>query len=1142
MKRFIFALLKTCQTVTLGLVAFALAPGLAHAAEAGPDKPEETYRRQLLLVLDPLQTSVTALQIVSNDPSDPEVSKILDVIGPNEGIRKVLIDDLSSEVTQKADRPALSVESLLSNYMVVTYETLDEAARAIQRLKQFALVLNVQPNVRYQSSQTYYLEKNPSYSSEGTYQWGTNGSSTMNLPGAWAKLLGFAQIGAVDRGIYWDGAPLSTLKDLAGNFRAHFSRAAKLGQEEITAGQFLALDNDFNEAGSFRGHGTHVSGLMAANPPPSQPIGMRGACPKCSLAMMRFHPDPDEDVGSQLIVELVRSGVQVINLSWGTPAYDPDSPRPPAYCITSPNDTTLICLALQFAYNRQVAVVAASGNNRAAIQFPANQSTTFAVGGLERNPSSGAEQFWVNGWLTGGGSCPQGGVGVSQTGSNCSDGANVSAGKYQFVAPAKNVLSTTYKGYDYHPDIHCGDLWDPYEEGQPGNSGYLAEGYGTCTGTSMAAPIVAGLIGLMRSANPLLSSVDINAVLKRRSSGGGSVIDSNLGWGIPIAPDAVTAALSGANVSNPNLFDTGIKNRTTPLFSLYSSQGRNHYYTSVPQGGSAAITGTIKPSPKYKLVTSNFSANCSLATSGSCNNKPVNLSPTPQVKKPDGTSAGSGVPLRIINTGAGAPANITTPAISYVYTGSSGTASSAMTWPNRPLLPDINRSSTFVAELASDYALTYQSIGNVIPGYSVYPGITTIVVNPKSFLSVYVSHVNPVAGGPDLIPLYRLSRRCGDFASDICDAPGAANYNPFHVSHVYTTDTTELGTLTAAPNNYKLDGIDGYVFPKSYANAPVAGAVYLCRLRDPVRDEMILFPGNGSGGKKCYPPFPSYAAGSYYSAMLGGTEWLGWVIPYDGGNPPPTVSLTAPTGGSSYSPGATITISASATDAGGGVKFYSNGALVASDNTSPYSKTFTAGQPGSYVLYANATDSQGAQTTSAPVTINVNCPNPTPVFANPGFEVPSVGAGNYDDNPAGSAWTWVPVWGGGQSGISGNGSAFTSGNPNAPAGAQVAFIQGNNYAIQDVCFQNAGTYHVRLLAAQRGTYNNGGLQLELWVDGGYVGVIALAGSAPIDKTYQQKDSPSFTVTAGYHQIQLQGSNPSGLDNSILFDQAQILSP
>jgi len=156
--------------------------------------------------------------------------------------------------------------------------------------------------------------------------------------------------------------------------------------------------------------------------------------------------------------------------------------------------------------------------------------------------------------------------------------------------------------------------------------------------------------------------------------------------------------------------------------------------------------------------------------------------------------------------------------------------------------------------------------------------------------------------------------------------------------------------------------------------------------------------------------------------------------------------------------------------------------------------------------------------------------------------VPSVGAGNYDDNPAGSAWTWVPVWGGGQSGISGNGSAFTSGNPNAPAGAQVAFIQGNNYAIQDVCFQNAGTYHVRLLAAQRGTYNNGGLQLELWVDGGYVGVIALAGSAPIDKTYQQKDSPSFTVTAGYHQIQLQGSNPSGLDNSILFDQAQILSP
>lgn len=305
---------------------------------------------------------------------------------------------------------------------------------------------------------------------------------------------------------------------------------------------------------------------------------------------------------------------------------------------------------------------------------------------------------------------------------------------------------------------------------------------------------------------------------------------------------------------------------------------------------------------------------------------------------------------------------------------------------------------------------------------------------------------------------------------------------------------------------------------------------------------MILFPGTGSGGKKCYPPFPSYASGSYYSTTIGGTDWLGWVIPYDGGNPPPTVSLTAPSPGATYAPGATITISANATDAGGGVKFYSNGVQVASDNSSPYSKTFTAGPPGTYVLYANATDALGAQTTSAPITINVSCPSPTATFTNPSFEAPVVGFGNYDDNPTGSSWTWVSVWGGGQSGIAGNGSAFTSANPNAPAGSQVAFIQGENYAIQDVCFPSTGSYRVTLLGAQRGSFNNGGLNLDLYVDGALIGPIWQSPFGSNPTTYAARTSGSFTVSAGYHQIMLWGRNPGGLDNSVLFDQVQILSP
>lgn len=210
-----------------------------------------------------------------------------------------------------------------------------------------------------------------------------------------------------------------------------------------------------------------------------------------------------------------------------------------------------------------------------------------------------------------------------------------------------------------------------------------------------------------------------------------------------------------------------------------------------------------------------------------------------QVKKPDGTNAGLGVPVRVINDNPDPNYTTTQPKIAYLYTNSSGFIAAngtGMLWPNPIGFPDANRSTTFTVELNGDHPLTYSSVGNTISGYSVYPGINTVGVNPRSFMSVYVSHVNPLFGGPDLLPLYRLSRRCGDFSSPICDTPGASNYNPFHVSHVYTTDKVERDSLKASPNNYKFDGIDGYVFPKSYANAPVAGAVYLCRLTDPVRN------------------------------------------------------------------------------------------------------------------------------------------------------------------------------------------------------------------------------------------------------------------------------------------------------------------
>ncbi len=63
------------------------------------------------------------------------------------------------------------------------------------------------------------------------------------------------------------------------------------------------------------------------------------------------------------------------------------------------------------------------------------------------------------------------------------------------------------------------------------------------------------------------------------------------------------------------------------------------------------------------------------------------------------------------------------------------------------------------------------------------------------------------------------------------------------------------------------------------------------------------------------------------------------------------------------------------------------------------------------------------------------------MIGDPGFEQVQVGAGQFRYNPTGSAWTFAPQNGNSGSGIAANGSGFTAGNPAAPQGSQVAFLQ-----------------------------------------------------------------------------------------------------
>ncbi len=79
--------------------------------------------------------------------------------------------------------------------------------------------------------------------------------------------------------------------------------------------------------------------------------------------------------------------------------------------------------------------------------------------------------------------------------------------------------------------------------------------------------------------------------------------------------------------------------------------------------------------------------------------------------------------------------------------------------------------------------------------------------------------------------------------------------------------------------------------------------------------------------------------------------------------------------------------------------------------------------------------------------------------ANGGFETPSVQ--DYQVAPTGSSWSYS-----GSSGIAANGGTMTSGNPPAPEGVQVAFIQ-NDGSLWQTATVAAGTYTLSFKAAQR---------------------------------------------------------------------------
>lgn len=216
-------------------------------------------------------------------------------------------------------------------------------------------------------------------------------------------------------------------------------------------------NNDVTGPGAF--HGTHVGGIVGAIR--NNGIGIDGVADNVLLMSVRTVPDGDErdkDVANA-IHYAVDNGAKVINMSFGKPY--------------SPNKKT-VDEAIQYAMSKDVVLVHAAGNDGLNVDI----EPSFYPNCIDIN-KNGKPNSWIE-------------VGAS----------NSKDDKY-LVAPFSNYGKNTV---------------DVFAPGVQINSTIPGSKYGLSDGTSMAAPVVAGLAALLRSYYPNLTAIQVKEIILKSVS------------------------------------------------------------------------------------------------------------------------------------------------------------------------------------------------------------------------------------------------------------------------------------------------------------------------------------------------------------------------------------------------------------------------------------------------------------------------------------------------------------------------------------------------------------------------------------------------------------------------------------------------
>lgn len=487
------------------------------------------------------------------------------LLGPVSARRLIRREPTAYERDVIARHPSALVSQMFE-YIVLTYDSARDLQSLAESLRLSIAVESVERVQVIKRAAVDPLLGTPSGSSDNS-QWALH---ALSLPSAWLMTKGRATIAYLDSGL------VTAHEDLASNFRAHLSRNVTFSGpgSRVTNN----LEDEHYVPGSstnYPGHGTHVAGIVAATN--DNGLGISGSCPKCSLIAVK-DSDPSTDGFVNSIDFAIAAGVQVINYSGELF----DNP-----CLVPATDPRSWCKALGRAREAGISIIAAAGKRAgfgtgafALPPAPANSEGVIAVGGLQPGPvpgdTSGQATFW-RGDI----------VNPPAAGRRFGSDYHAKAG-YYFLSPAAQVLSTFPSGVTYATVDAPFAQWGCADAlGAPGTAGY-----GNCTGTSMAAPHIAAIAGLVRSVQPTLGYATTaylmgstpNTIIGVRTQLMEALSQPAVSATMPNASSVVQAALGGGS------------NRLTPLFSFYSSARAGHFYTSSPQSGKSALVGTLIPS------------------------------------------------------------------------------------------------------------------------------------------------------------------------------------------------------------------------------------------------------------------------------------------------------------------------------------------------------------------------------------------------------------------------------------------------------------------------------------------------------------------------------------------------------------------